>query len=535
MKKLFALLSLLISLSLTGCGGGGSSSSSSTSETVTGLSTPAGAELITDNSSSSSNLASLNYAAFTDAGTDYSTDEVRNHIYQERANRLMEEVDVILCIIDKTQQKTIVNGEYLAVLDTRNCTDSTSETPFMVDMTIDTSRASNTANQISKGLYEYKIDGNPASVRFDTVVTKEPVSGSPYGELTIDYLSKTPVNISFGGSLIISSNDNKTNLEYIYTEDRTNDDPYDSPNTPYHDANYSAYIDSYISSDGSSGLAKVGYVDNTDSSKKLTYKLNWDENHIAQYDYDTNDALTTSSCTSRSSFTEQASNYKLYDTDGKRIDLTTYVYGYYTDVNNDSQRAYIGKRGAWFSGGETGAARPTTITTRTGESLSIEYDVDDTSNWDTDNDGVFATVNGVVLDDYIRFSSGTISGDKVTYNDSTAAGTAFNYLWMGYSGNYFWGIPWVTVDGTGIRKLNINDGTLITDNNGVDYILKQRTIKKTPLAVDASNCSNLTANAVDNESNITSKTSADIRAVDANWVTPSVGTDPRVIDGVIQF
>ena len=86
MNKFFILLSLLLSLSLTGCGGGGSSSSSSTSETVTGLSTPAGAELITDNSSSSSNLASLNYAAFTDAGTDYSTDEVRKYIYNERAS-----------------------------------------------------------------------------------------------------------------------------------------------------------------------------------------------------------------------------------------------------------------------------------------------------------------------------------------------------------------------------------------------------------------------------------------------------------------
>jgi len=532
MNKFFILLSLLISLSLTGCGGG-----SSTPETVTGLSTPAGAELITDNSSSSSNLASLNYAAFTDAGTDYSTDKVRKYIYNERASWLMDEIDTILCIVDKTAQKTIVNGEYLAVLDTRNCTDSISETPFMVNMTIDTSRASNTANQITKGLYEYTREDAPASVRFDIVVSKEPTNGSPYGELTIDYLHKTPTTISGGGSLIISSDVDKTNLEYIKNRDFRDLYNYDDSSTPYHEQNYLSYIDSYISSDGSSGLAMVGHVDNTDSSKKLTYKLNWNENHIAQYDYDTNDALTTSSCTSRSSFTEEARVYKLYDTDGKRIDITTYVYGYYTDVNNESQRAYIGKRGAWFSGGETGVNRPATITTRDGTQLSISYDAGDSSasNWDTDNDGVFATIAGMTLDDPIIFNSGTITGDKVVYNDSTAAGTTFNYLWMGYTGNYFWGIPWVTVDGEYIRKLNINDGTLITDNNGVDYILKQRTIKKTPVAVDVSNCSNLTANAVDNESNITSKTSADIRAVDANWVTPSVGTDPRVIDGVVQF
>jgi hypothetical protein len=284
-------------------------------------------------------------------------------------------------------------------------------------------------------------------------------------------------------------------------------------------------------------MAKVGFIDNADSNIKVTHKLNWDNDYIAQYDYDSNDTLTASSCKSRTSYDNYARYYTLYDIDGKKIDLTTYVYGYYTDVNNDSQRAYIGKRGAWFSGGETGVNRPTTITTRDGMQLSIGYDAGDssTSNWDTDNDGVFATIEGITLDDPIIFNSGTISGDKVVYNDGTAAGTAFNYQWLGYSGSYFWGIPWVTVNEKGMRKLNINDGTLINDNNGADYILKQRILKKTPVTVDASNCSNLTANAVDNESNITSKTSADIRAVDVNWVTPSVGTDPRVIDGVIQF
>jgi hypothetical protein len=211
------------------------------------------------------------------------------------------------------------------------------------------------------------------------------------------------------------------------------------------------------------------------------------------------------------------------------------VYGHYTDANNVSQRVWINKRGAWFSGGETGANRPTTITTRDGTQLSISYDAGDTANWDTDNDGTFATIVGMTFDDPIRFNSGTIAGDKVVYNDGTAAGTAYDYQWMGYSNNYLGGIPRVTVDGKRIRKFNIKDGTLITDNNGVNYILKQKTIRKTPVTVDASNCSNLTANAVDNESNITSKTSADIRAVDADWETPSVGTDPRVIDGVVQF
>jgi hypothetical protein len=97
-------------------------------------------------------------------------------------------------------------------------------------------------------------------------------------------------------------------------------------------------------------------------------------------------------------------------------------------------------------------------------------------------------------------------------------------------------MSWVTVDSKYIRKLNIKDGTQITDNLGVNYILKQMVIKKTPLTADSSNCSTLTANAVDNESNITSKISSNIITVDTGWTMPAIaGNNPKVIDGVVQF
>jgi len=523
-------------LFLVGCG----SKSSTTPETVVGLSTPAGADLISDNSSSSANLGALNYyAAFTDAGTDYTKDTARSYLYVDKASDSMEIVDIILCIINKTAQSQIPNDKYLAVLNLDLCNNSNNfNTPTMVNMTMETTRASNSQPQNSKIMYTKGDD----SMRIDTIVNKEPTTSNPYGELTVAFSDGTISSTTYDdGSLKISQNGSNTNLEFIYKLDYRSNGNTDWGSTPYDDEHYYSYLDSYISSDGSAGLAKVGYVDSIDASKKLTYKLNWNATHIAQYDYDTNDALSASSCKSRTSFSEQVRNYNLYDTDGERIDITTYVYGYYTDASNVRQRIYISKRYGWFSGGETGSSRPTTITTRDGTQLSISYDSGDSGNYDSDNDGTFATITGMTLSDPIRFINQTISGSNLVYNDSTSSGTASTINWGGYSGNYFWGIPVVTInqamiDETSLRKFNINDGTQITDTLGVNYILKQMHIQKTPLAVASSNCSTLTANAVDNESNITSKTPSNIITVDTGWAMPAIaGNNPKVIDGVLQF
>jgi hypothetical protein len=229
-------------------------------------------------------------------------------------------------------------------------------------------------------------------------------------------------------------------------------------------------------------------------------------------------------------------NYLLYNLDGSAVDITTSVYGHYTDTNNVKQQIYVSRRNAWFEGGETGANRPTSMTTTDGTALSISYDDGDssTSSYDTDNDGVFATVTGITLTDPIRFTNAVIPGSNVVYNDGTTQGTNYTPSYLGSDGKRSWGIPSVTVSGNSMRKLNINNGTQLTDMNGVSYILKQDFILKYPSVVSISNCSSLTAEAVNAKSNISAKTSADITAIDSSWITPVVGDNPKVIDGVIQ-
>jgi len=526
-----------LAVALNGCGG---ESAPAASTTIVGLSVPAGADLITDNSVTASSAASVYTSAYSDAGTDYSKATARSQVYLGEAARPMQSVDIILCILNKTAQSAIVNGKYLAVLDVNLCNNSGSDEPFMANMTVDTSRASNTSNQISKILYEYQSSGTPYFIQVDTVVEKEPTSSAPYGQLRLDYAASNPSPVYISqGSLVITSAGDKVNIELVEENDRRNkcaSCDWDSASTPYHDANYLSYIDAHTSSDGSAGMARVGKVDRLDPSKKLTYLLNWNNESIAQYDYDTTGQLLQSSCKSRSSYMDSVTNYALYDTSGDSVNITTHVYGHYTDTSNNKKAIYVSKRNAWFEGGETGVHRPTLMKTSDGTSLSISYDAGDSStyNYDSDNDGTFATVIGVTLSDPIRFQDAVISGSNIVYNDGTAEGTPYTASYMGSDGKYFWGLPWSTISGNYVAELNIKDGTQLTDVKGVNYILKQSLIMKVPNTVNSSNCTNLTADAVNAETNISAKTSVDITAIDSSWVTPVVGDNPKVIDGVIQ-
>ena len=127
-----------------------------------------------------------------------------------------------------------------------------------------------------------------------------------------------------------------------------------------------------------------------------------------------------------------------------------------------------------------------------------------------------------------------ISGSNIVYNDGTAQGTNYTPSYLGSDGKYFWGLPWANISGDYVRTLNIKNGTQLTDMNGVSYILKQSVIRKAPSTVNSSNCATLTAAAVNAETNISAKTSADIAAIDSSWVKPVVDDNPKVIDGVIQ-
>ena len=95
------LIVSILAITLYGCGGG---SSGTASTTVVGLSVPAGADLITDNtgvaSSLTSSVASGYSSAYSDAGTDYSNATVRSQVYIGRAGWPMSDVDIILCILN---------------------------------------------------------------------------------------------------------------------------------------------------------------------------------------------------------------------------------------------------------------------------------------------------------------------------------------------------------------------------------------------------------------------------------------------------
>ena len=219
MRKIFKLLFLatisIALINLTGCKK--ESSTPAAAETVVGLTIPAGVDLISVNSSSSANLGALNYyAAFNDAGTDYTKDKARSYIWVDEASESMRIVDIILCIINKTAQSQIPNDKYLAVLNVNLCSNSNSNTPNIINMTMETTRANNSQPQNSKIMYIEDDD----SIRIDTVVNKEPTTSNPYGELTVAFSDGTTSSTTYDdGSLKISQDGSKTNLEFIYKLD----------------------------------------------------------------------------------------------------------------------------------------------------------------------------------------------------------------------------------------------------------------------------------------------------------------------------
>ena len=150
----------------------------------------------------------------------------------------MRIVDIILCIINKTAQSQIPNDKYLAVLNVNLCSDTNSYTPFIVNMTMETSRTSNSQPQNSKIMYT-KDD---ASIRIDSAVNKEPSTSNPYGELTVSFSDGTTSSTTYDdGSLKISQDGSKTNLEFIYKLDYRSNGNTDWGSTPYDDEHYYNY------------------------------------------------------------------------------------------------------------------------------------------------------------------------------------------------------------------------------------------------------------------------------------------------------
>ena len=227
---LFKILTVAtLAITLNGCGGGGDTAADTASAAILGLSVPAGADLITDNTRSASGLtssvASGFASAYSDADTDYSkaTARTKIHLGYDSPSRPLQTVDTILCILNKTAQSTIVNGEYLAVLDVNLCNNSGSNEPFMANMTVDTSRASNSSDQISKVMYEVENSNVIKATRVDAVVKTEPTEASPYGNMVLTYAAHEPSPVYIdSGSLKISTIGNNSNIEYVNEVDRRN-------------------------------------------------------------------------------------------------------------------------------------------------------------------------------------------------------------------------------------------------------------------------------------------------------------------------
>jgi hypothetical protein len=344
--KLFALLSLLISLSLTSCGGGGSDApvAEAEAETIAGLNIPSTVSAVSDNSSSSSSVAGMNInwsavsAAFNSPDTDYSTDAVESWMDNPSAE-VMNLVNMILCVMEGTGSEKVPIGNYRALVDSGKCDaiesgSSPAGAPSaFAKAVVSSTRADNSSPQFVTLWYDKESSGE----RRENIIAKLTIHKAssltnPYGEFRLDWDDKK-VGTVLTGYLDISSVNSKPQIQLFVKYNGGSGDALGS-------------VALHIEIDSATGTSGRGIVvphyeigvDNRNVNK-LTYTKDYVKSIKA--------SDSSTSCYDRNDIYSSVYRTKLYDKDtGRRLDLkggfsATYI------KDGGSRDAYLGRWGLW--------------------------------------------------------------------------------------------------------------------------------------------------------------------------------------------
>ena len=183
-----ALVFVLASLLFSACGGGGGGSSD-----IAGLLPPEQISVVTPSGSG---------ALPSDPGfppdTDYVQDPARIHVY-DPAIEPLSMVNMILCLVSQTAADQLVNeGPYLAQVNTTICDNGsdqnasdTGQSSGAVDTfelwTVDSSRASNSAPQLTHYWIPETDDGQAQTIFVNMLLTHGADADYPFGAFDLDF------------------------------------------------------------------------------------------------------------------------------------------------------------------------------------------------------------------------------------------------------------------------------------------------------------------------------------------------------------
>ena len=492
-----------------------------TVNSIDGLSTPSNVEVIQDDSATSASLASVNYAAYNDTGTDYTTAKAETWLDTGNWLAPLSMADMLMCIMQATGATLLPTSTYLGLVDMAQCANVRAgsqegkQTSLMKAIVVST-RADNSSNQYVTVYFINQSDNNSdgdsadagETMKFltETVVESGVSSSNPWGVFNFNWKLTNPATSGDyeSGTLDISTTAaGLIDLKFISAVK-------DSIGRGEGAFQFEEWAAGLLNPDGTTGKMSVFQdASQTQARVDVTYRINFNATHANV------DSNGTETCYNldESTMTPFVYSYNLYDsTTGALKDISAgmeIVYGsskenkgyigQYTDSNGDR------KDWMWAEDG----TNPTTIYSRSDDTVSY------TVSWYLGQ----PTITGVTFDDPIRFTASFADSDGTTRTDD------INYEGPGQ----LWGIEWAESSGSWSPAYNLADGTELTDTNGTVWIVKQMGLWKT-LATASGSCGDLPVTSSDVDFS-----KPTLGTVTGSWDSiPTITAAAAVVHGILQ-
>ncbi|MET4693473.1 hypothetical protein [Endozoicomonas lisbonensis] len=318
-------------------------------------------------------VPAASFAAFDDAGTDYSNAEQRTHVWNE-ALEPIELVNSILCFTKQFNGEQFANqGAYIALADESACFEqeqtgsggqssgASKQTKLMkavakVDRSDDTSPL-----EVGVWLPEMgKGEDGEQAIKFKATIREGVSEANPFGDFTFnfDFYDNFTENNGTGGGEVktISGLDNKIGFTLYEQSTRQGQGGSES---------YKQCASVVMDADRTSGIALTGteYSNNSDSGGRK-FALAFDETRVLvqknsgdfeDLPYKSGDFETNTKCLSRTDFEYFAHRYDLYDTTtGAKVEINSGFPIRFDGSGDGNYNGYgfVGYWGLWTEGGQ---------------------------------------------------------------------------------------------------------------------------------------------------------------------------------------
>lgn len=303
-------------------------------------------------------------AAFDDAGTDYTNQESPSYVESGPAGDVLQMVDFLLCVMEKSNATTNPNLSYSVLVDEAACNGESTINPEIASQTITTSGNSNPTAADPYIVDSWFVTSEGEKVVAKTIISSGATDDLPNGVFTMDWKFVDAGNMmGSGGSLKFNADGTASYLEN-FTQDAGVTDEF-------------KFVHGTISADGSSGNLRIqnqSYDANGDRILPI-HRYVFDASHLH---FDTDSAAAQ--CFDRASTVSQVYGYQLFDSAGAEVEMNgafNFKYG-----STNQYDGYASAYGAWLGNGESNGNKPTQMTRR---SDSVVYNVCYDDDWESDN------------------------------------------------------------------------------------------------------------------------------------------------------